>query len=414
MGSTHDAGPTPARAPRAAVRSMPTPASMSSDEPQPTAHVLTGTWALDRVRTVSLVVIATVAAGVALWAGRDVFVPLGIAAAFASVLRPVVRWLREHARLPVPAGAALVLFTILGALGAGGSALEEPAHALVTEAPQLLTKARTRVDELRRPLQRMTQAVDGSGGRPPTRRTNGTASAATGGGSAAGSAAGPVAAIAGVPPSEVGTAVGRVFGTTAGLLASTAEVLLLMYFLLAGDDRFLRRLVGGLHDAGAKRTAVEVVRESESRVARYLGTTLLIAVGQAVVIGFALWALHVPGPLLWALATAVLELLPYLGAAVMVAGLTVTGLASTGSIAAAFAPPAVYLLVSTLQNNLVSPLAYGRTLRLNPFAILVAVLAGYAFWGVAGVFLAVPAAAALNVVAEHVEALAPVGAFLRE
>ena len=98
----------------------------------------------------------------------------------------------------------------------------------------------------------------------------------------------------------------------------------------------------------------------------------------------------------------------------MVTALTVTGLASTGSIAAVLAPPGVYLLVSTLQNNLVSPLAYGRSLRLNPFAILVAVLAGYALWGVAGVFLAVPAAAALNVLAEHVEALAPLGAFLRE
>ena len=386
---------------------------MSTDEPHPPSHVLAGVWSLDGVRTVSLGVIAAVAAGVALWAGRDVFVPLALAAAFASVLRPVVRWLRERARLPVPLAAALVILALLGALGAAGIALEEPARDLVTEMPQLLSKARGRIDELRRPLQRMTQAIDGSTVRTRGRRTtSGTTPAA--GGPATGALSNTPSVIPGMPPSELGTAIERLFGTTAGLIASTAEVLLLLYFLLAGDDRFLRRLVGGLDDPNAKRTAVDVVRASEANVARYLGTLLLISSAQGAVVALALWALHVPSPVVWGLATIVLETLPYLGAAVMVAGLTVVGLASTGSVAEALAPPATYLLVSTLQNSFVSPIAYGRRLRLNPFAILVTVLAGYALWGVAGVFLAVPAAAALNVLAEHVPALSPLGALLRE
>ena len=376
-------------------------------------HVLTGTWSLDRVRTVSLVVIAIVATGVALWAGRDVFVPLALAAAFASVLRPLVRWLRDHARLPVPAGAALVIIALLGTLGGAGIALEEPARALMNDAPQLLSKARVRVDELRRPVQRVTQAFD-DGGRTRARRGANGSAAGGGAASASANAAAPTSPIPGVSPNALGTAVERLFGTTAGLIASTAEVLLLLYFLLAGDDRFLRRVVGGLQDPSAKRTAVEVARESEAHVARYLGTLVLISAGQGVVVALALWALHVPSPIVWGLATMVFETLPYLGAAVMISGLAVVGLASTGNVAGALAPPAAYLLVSTLQNSFVSPIAYGRRLRLNPFAILVAVLAGYALWGVAGVFLAVPAAAALNVLAEHVEALAPVGAFLRE
>lgn len=407
MGSAH-VNVAPAQVSHRAVRPMPLPASMSLDEPQPTSHVLTGAWSPDRIRTICLVVLATIAAVVALWAARDVFVPLAIAAAFASVLRPIVRGLRERARVPVPAGAAFVLLALLGALGAAGFALEEPAHDLFTGAPQLLMQARTRVDEFRRPLQRMTQALDEGEPRTRTRRSAERTTGATTAG------AGAASAIPGVPPNAVGTAIQHLFGTTAGLIATTAEVLLLLYFLLAGDDRFLRRLVAGLHDPGAKRTAVEVVRESEAHVGRYLGTLLLISTGQGAVVALALWALHVPSPVVWGLATAVLETLPYLGAAVMITSLTVVGLASGGSVASALAPPATYLLVSTLQNSFVSPIAYGRRLRLNPFAILVAVLAGYALWGVPGVFLAVPAAAALNVLAEHLAVLAPLGAFLRE
>lgn len=384
------------------------PPAVADATPDLTAVVppaLADRWPAERVRTVSLVVLATVAGVGALWAARPVFVPLALAAAFGAVLRPVVRFLRDRARLPAPAGAALVLLALLGSLVAAGSALQEPAGDMLAEAPQLLSRARTRVDELRRPFQRVTQALDAPSARARGRRSADPAAAA---------GATATSAIPGVTPNAVEAALERLFGTTAGLLASTVEVLLMLYFLLAGDDRFLRRLVGGLHDQGAKRAAVSVVREAENHVGRYLGTLLLISVGQGAVVAAALWALDVPSPLVWGLATVVLETLPYLGAAVMVTALAVVGLASAESTTAAFAPPAAYLAVSTIQNSFVSPIAYGRRLGLNPFAILVAVLAGYALWGVAGVFLAVPAASTLNVLAEHVGPLAPLRAFLAE
>jgi predicted PurR-regulated permease PerM len=352
------------------------------------------------------VVLATVVGFAGLWAGRDVFKPLAVAAAFGAVLRPVVRWLRDRVHIPVPAGAALVLLALLGTLGAAGSSLQEPASNLLSEAPQLLARARTRVEALRRPLQRVTQALDPAA--VPSRGRGRRADAATAASAAA------ATEIPGVTPNAVAAALQRLFGTTAGLISTTLEVLLLLFFLLAGDDRFLRRLVGGLHDPAAKRTAVAAVREAESHVGRYLGTLLLISAGQGAVVAVALWALGVANPGVWGLATAVLETLPYLGAAVMITALAVVGLASTDSLTAALAPPAVYLAVSTLQNSFVSPIAYGRRLGLNPFAILVVVIGGYALWGVAGVFLAVPAAAALNVVARHVAALAPLEAFLAD
>lgn len=379
--------------------------STSAAPPADSGHA--GGWSAEQVRTASLAVLAVIAGVAALWAARTVLIPLALAAAFSAVLRPLVRWLRDRLRVPTPAGAALVLLAIFGALGAGASALQEPAGDLMAEAPQFLSRARTRVDDLRRPLQRITQALDPPGARTRTRRSTEATAAAAGAGAAAGT-------IAGVTPNVVSVGLEKVFGTTAGLIESTVEVLLLLYFLLAGDDRFLRRIVGGLRDPGAKRTAVAVVREAENHVGRYLSTLLLIAAGQGAVVAFALWLLDVPSPYVWGLATVVLEMLPYLGAAVMVTALTVVGLASTGSITGALAPPAAYLAVSTVQNSFVSPIAYGRRLGLNPFAILVAVLAGYALWGVAGVFLAVPAASTLNVLAQHVAPLAPLRGFLAE
>jgi predicted PurR-regulated permease PerM len=65
-----------------------------------------------------------------------------------------------------------------------------------------------------------------------------------------------------------------------------------------------------------------------------------------------------------------------------------------------------------VQNNLVSPLVYGRRLRLNPVAVFVGVLFWWTLWGVPGAFLAVPIIATAKVLGDHLPTLRPLGEFL--
>jgi predicted PurR-regulated permease PerM len=191
-------------------------------------------------------------------------------------------------------------------------------------------------------------------------------------------------------------------------------VLLLLYFLLASGDVFLRRLVHGLRRPREKRIAVEVAHEVESVVAGYLFASLLINIGQGVCVALAMWLLGMPQPALWGLLTLVLEFIPYLGGALMLILLTIVAFATFDSVGKVLLAPGLYLLISTLQNNLVSPLVYGNRLRLHPVAIFVGVLFWYLIWGVPGAFLAVPILAALKVWADHTERFAVVGEFLGE
>jgi predicted PurR-regulated permease PerM len=117
---------------------------------------------------------------------------------------------------------------------------------------------------------------------------------------------------------------------------------------------------------------------------------------------------------LWGILIFFLEFVPYLGGASMLILLTLAGLASFDRIGQALLPLLVYLAVTTLQNNLVSPVAYGLRLRLNPVAVLVSVLFWYYMWGVPGAFLAVPIIATIKVLGEHLESLAPVAEFLSD
>jgi predicted PurR-regulated permease PerM len=97
----------------------------------------------------------------------------------------------------------------------------------------------------------------------------------------------------------------------------------------------------------------------------------------------------------------VFEFLPYIGALFMVAALTITGFATFDSLGHVLLAPIAYVTISTIQNNAVSPFAYGSGLRVNPLVVLLGVLVGWFLWGVAGAFVAVPLLAAVKVFADR-------------
>lgn len=345
-------------------------------------------------RDIALWIIAVSVAAVVLYLGREVFIPVTLALVFYSLLLPVVRRL-NRLRVPTKLAAVLVVLGVVGALVGGGILLSDPVQSWAREAPKTITTGRAKLQGVLSSVSRVTSVA--GAGQPPQQKQ-------------------------GEPPGSLGTAGGspvggflfRAFGTTAGLVAGVVEVLLLVYFLLAYSDLFKTKLDRVLHRPMAKHTTRRVLDQVESVVSGYVLVSALINAGQALVVGLALWLVGMPNPLLWGILTFVLEFVPYLGAVVLIVTLLLVGLASFQTVGHALLPPAVYLLITTLQNNLVSPIAYGRRLKLNPVAVLVGVMVWYFLWGIAGAFLAVPIIASLKVIADHVEGLEPVGEFLAD
>ncbi len=206
----------------------------------------------------------------------------------------------------------------------------------------------------------------------------------------------------------------HIFGAGGKLLAAIAEVLFLMYLLLASGSLFTEKLIKVIPTFRDKKVAIDVVNEGEAVVAQYMWVTLLINLGQGALVGLVMWWLKMPGPLVWGIATVVFEFIPYLGAAVMIVLLSVVAFATFDTIPQILAAPGAYLIITNIQNNIVSPFAYGHKLQLNPVAVLVGVLLWYFLWGIPGAFLAVPIVATIKVIADRVEGMKAVGEFLGE
>jgi predicted PurR-regulated permease PerM len=344
------------------------------------------------------VVIAAVSVIFLLYFGRHFFVPIAVALLLATLFRPVVRWL-ERRRIPTSVGATAVVLLFLIGVGVAGFALALPLQSWGKKLPETVAAAQAKLAKLRKPVQELTQTAERL--QHPDQEADKTKPGASG---AAGQA--PAA-----PSPQAPTLLARVLGTTTSVLTAAVEIVLLLWLLLASGDLFyekLRRLL----PPGDKQTAGKVISDTETAVAGYLVATALINLGQAVAVGLAMWLLGMPNPLLWGVLTFGFEFIPYLGGAVMVGLLTIVAFTTFDSLGRTLAVPGAYLAISTLQNNIVSPVVYGRRLRLNPVAVFIGVLFWWSLWGVPGAFISVPIIAAAKILGDHVERLRAVGEFL--
>ena len=344
--------------------------------------------------------IALILSVAALAVGKEFFIPVALAFCFHALLRPVVRSL-ERIKLPAPAGAAIVVLGGLALFVVGGWALSGQVTGFMQKAPRSIATARAKLREIGRPLNRLTEAAAGKqaapatppqGAPPPTPPPP------------------PPSAQPGGVPSVLTGFLGQATAFIAGLL----QVLVLLYLLLAVGTLLFRKLVKVVPGPDDKRTFSDVFHETESIVARYLIVTALINVAQGIAVGLVMWAIGMPDPVTWGLLTFVMEFIPYLGGAINVGLLLITSFTVYSHVGQIVLPPALYLVITTLQNNVLSPYLYGNRLKLNPVAVMICVMFWWLVWGIPGVFLAIPIAATLKVLGDQVPKLHALGELLGE
>lgn len=399
MTADQDAGIVPKAAERAAqspestltpnIDPQATAAPVDANAPTPdlerTAHAAVG----PRGRLIEVTILTTLAVLYTLYFAREFLVPIAFALLLNFLLSPLIRrMLRWHIKPPV--SAAFVVVLLLTGLAEGAYQLAGPAQRWAMSAPQSFARAEQRLRSIIRPVQQVTQNVE--------RATAAVASQTE--------RAPSVVVQAGPSVSS------RLFGTTQRIAAGLLEVCILLYFLLAGGDLFLQKLIKVLPHFSDKVKAVEIARATEAAVSAYLSTALLINLVEGAVVAGVLWLLGMPNVLLWGALVTLFEFVPYLGALAAVIVFTVAGLTTFDEVPRALLIPGSFLAINLLQANLVTPMLLGHRLTLNPVAIFIGLAFFFWIWGVPGAFLAVPLLASFKIFCDHIESLAAIGEFL--
>jgi predicted PurR-regulated permease PerM len=137
-----------------------------------------------------------------------------------------------------------------------------------------------------------------------------------------------------------------------------------------------------------------VLEDSISAVSSSLIGNVAISLVAATVAGVSALAFGLPFPIVLAVLTGFLDLIPQVGATIAAVILVLVGL--TVSTEAAIAMAIIQIIYQQLENYVVYPIVYRRAVELSPFTTIVAVLIASSILGVLGAILAVPFAAVIK------------------
>ena len=332
--------------------------------------------ALDSVRTPlwGLFIIAILAI---LYLGQSIFIPVFLAIIVALTLSPMVIFFTK-CKIPRSLGAGLVLIIVSTIFGTGISYLSEPAgiwfERLPAEVRQLerkvsgYTKSMKDVQKTKETINKITEIKDGS-----TVKKQEVV----------------------VKKSET---IFTLLDSTQAVITGALIFLVLLYFFLAYGDNLTVQLGRYWFHKGYQTNLLRVSQEAQETVGKYLLYITIINICLGTSVGFALWLLDMPNPMVWGASTAILNFIPYVGPAINIALITLVSLLTFDNSLAIILPPLILLGFNIIEGQFIQPMVVGHMLTINPILVFMFILFWGWLWGVAGLFMAVPILVVIKII----------------
>jgi predicted PurR-regulated permease PerM len=373
----HPCAPASALVDGAKAESAPKPPSGTSDLRLAGAAVRTAVLAV-----LAVTVVAT------LHFGRPILMPILVAMLLSLLLSPLVSLIERIGLHRAIASVIVVLFAA-ACVAALSVHLAAPAQQWLETGPERIEQLREKVRTLRAPVDRVSAATE--------RVAEITANDAR------------------AAPREVvvqRTWTAALIANVQAIVINAVIVVILLYFLLSSGDLFQRKLIRVVPTLDDKIRAIEISRTIQQQIGRYFAAITLINSGLGVVVGLTMAALGMPTPALIGAIAGILNFVPYLGSLVTLSIVAIVSVLTFDDIPAMLLPPAVYLLLTVVEGQVVQPIVLGRHLSTAPVVIFIWVLTWGWLWGVGGVVIAVPLLVAAKICAEHLPSWKPLAELL--
>jgi predicted PurR-regulated permease PerM len=179
------------------------------------------------------------------------------------------------------------------------------------------------------------------------------------------------------------------------LVLAVITIVFLTFFMLLEGPAWMERIYGLLPERSRPRWRA-IGHDVYRTVGGYVTGNLLISLIAGVSATIVLLVMGVPYAVALGLLVAILDLIPLAGATL--AGIVVVGISFLHSIAAGIVVLAFIIVYQQIENHVLQPVIYGRTVQLSPLAVLIAVLVGADLAGILGALAAIPVAGSIQVV----------------
>lgn len=202
------------------------------------------------------------------------------------------------------------------------------------------------------------------------------------------------------------------FSMAPAYLSRIAFFLILLFFLVSSGDLFLTKTVRSFERFSDKRRAVEVLHALEKRLGDYLGGITLINLGLGVCVAVAMFLWGMPSAVLFGFMAFGLNFVPFLGGlmgATLAAAVAFVSLDDVWPAAGVFA---TYIVLTSIEGQIVTPLVISRRMRLNTPVVFLSVAFFAWIWSVMGMIVALPLLIVVKIACDETRSLHTLGRFL--
>jgi predicted PurR-regulated permease PerM len=328
-----------------------------------------------RLRTVLSLLATIIAVAVVLevlWIARHVLTWVLISLFLALALNPAVEWFMRHGLKRRGSAAAVTYLLALAAIVAIGflfiPTLVHQVNEFVSKLPDYahdVTHGRGRLGflETKYHIQERIQDAVAKGG------------------------AARVLGLSGVALSVAKSVV--------SIVVATITIIFMTYFMLLEGPSWVERFFGLLPEQSRPRWH-KVAHEIYRTVGGYVTGNLLISLIAGSLTTVVLLIMGVPFAVALGLIVAILDLIPLAGATI--AAILIGVVAFLHSIPAGIVVVVFFIVYQQIENHLLQPVVYGRTVQLSPLTVLVSILIGAELAGIIGALGAIPVAGSIQVV----------------
>jgi len=353
---------------------------------------------------------STILAGTAVLAllslGREVLVPITLAAILSLMIAPLVRALKRLGLGQVPAVLTAVLSLSLVLALLAGSIFSQ-VMSMAASLPQYEATIRDKIAIVRAATVGRMESMQGEAGRM-------MGHLADGGPASAVQAKADLAARAatGVVPVEIHERalsplelLVHISSSVWGPLGTAGIVLIVLVFVLLEHESLRDRLIR-LAGGADLRATTHAFNDAGMRLSRYFVSQFAVNLGTGAAVWLGLAAIGLPHPMLWGVLAVLLRFIPYIGLPLAAAGAALLAAAVDPGWAMLGMTLAIFGLVELIASQVIEPQLYGHSTGLSPLSVVVSAIFWGWLWGPVGLLVSTPLTLCLVVAGRHVKGLA--------
>jgi len=153
--------------------------------------------------------------------------------------------------------------------------------------------------------------------------------------------------------------------------------------------------------------AIQVLREIASVVTRYMLGVASVVLILCVFNSIGLLLIGIKYPFLLGVISALFSFIPYFGNFIGGSIPLIFALLTEDSQVYALRIAIFVYIIHFFENNILSPNIVGNNIRINPFIIILGLIAGSMIWGVPGMLVVIPFLAMLHIVLKKIPGMQP-------